>query len=305
MKIAVIFSGQGAQKPGMGKSFYDENSTARAVLDSVPADLLDKCFNGTAEELARTEITQPAVYSINCAGAAALNAALAQKGLEVSMVAGFSLGEYSALEFAGVFDFAAGLSIVQNRGRWMAEAAGDNSSSMVAVMGDLALITEAVNSASAYGMILPVNYNCPGQTVVAGDNAALAAFGPIATELGLKVIPLKVSGAFHSPKMAGVYSKLKELLSGMSLHSPRIPVYSNVTGKPIDANNLPECISQQVQSPVRWEDTIRNMMADGADIFIEVGVGSTLAKFMRRIDRSVKAVAVEDVNGLTALINEL
>ena len=233
MKIAAVFSGQGAQKAGMGKSFYENSKAAKDILDSIPSRMLEYCFEGSDEELSRTEITQPCLYAVSCAGAAALNEAFVENGLEISMAAGFSLGEYSALCFGGVFSFSDGFEIVSNRGRWMAEAVGDGKSGMAAVIGTIDKINEAVEYASNAGMILPVNYNSPKQTVVAGENAALAKFTEKASEMGLRVVPLSVSGAFHSPLMSGAADKLKDLLSNYQLNSPRIPIYSNVTAKMI------------------------------------------------------------------------
>lgn len=298
MKIAVVFSGQGAQKAGMGKSFYDASRAARDILDGIPSRTLEYCFNGSEQDLSRTEITQPCLYAVSCAGAAALSELFDENGLEVSMTAGFSLGEYSALCFGGVFSFLDGFEIVSKRGEWMAQAAGDGKSGMAAVLGTLDKINEAVEYASDAGMILPVNYNSPKQTVVAGENAALAKFGEKAAQMGLRVIPLSVSGAFHSPLMAGVADKLKELLAKYQLSSPRIPIYSNVTARPFEGGDLVSQISVQVKSPVKWEETVRNMINDGAEAFIEVGAGSTLCGLIRRIDKSVPAYCAEDMDGL-------
>ena len=298
MKIAAVFSGQGAQKAGMGKSFYESSKAAKDILDSIPSRTLEYCFSGSDEELSRTEITQPCLYAVSCAGAAALNEAFAKNGLEISLAAGFSLGEYSALCFGGVFSFSDGFEIVSNRGRWMAEAAGDGKSGMAAVIGTIDKINEAVDYASDAGMILPVNYNSPKQTVVAGENAALAKFTEKASEMGLRVVPLSVSGAFHSPLMSGAADKLKDLLSKYQLNSPRIPIYSNVTAKPFEKDELAEQISRQTKSPVKWEETVRNMINDGADIFIEIGAGSTLCGLIRRIDKSVTTYCAENMDGL-------
>ncbi len=305
MKIAVVFSGQGAQKPGMGRSFYEGSAAARRILDSVPQRTLDYCFCGSEEELSRTEITQPCLYAVSCAGAAALEEQVDGSGIEVCMTAGFSLGEYAALYYAGVYDFLGGFEIITNRGKWMAEAAGDGKSGMAAVIGTIDKIEEAANFASDAGMILPVNYNSPKQTVVAGENAALAKFTEKAAEMGLRVVPLSVSGAFHSPLMSEVSVRLDDMLRNYDLKAPRIPVYSNVTALPYDESAISAQMSAQVKSPVKWEQTVRNMIADGARAFIEIGAGSTLCGLIRRIDKSAPAYCAEDMEGLIKAIESI
>lgn len=302
MKTAIVFSGQGAQKPGMGRSFYDGSAAARAIFAAVPGETLNHCFSGSSEDLSRTEITQPCLYAVSCAGAAAFDELAAGSGIEVAMTAGFSLGEYSALCYAGVYSFADGFNIVSHRGRWMAEAAGDGKSGMAAAIGTLDKIEEAVRYASDAGMILPVNYNSPKQTVVAGENAALEKFCKKAAEMGLRVVPLSVSGAFHSPLMADVSVKLQVLLSEYDLAAPRIPVYSNVTARPYEHTAIASQMSAQVKSPVKWEQTVRAMIDAGVRAFVEIGAGSTLCGLIRRIDKSVPAFCAEDMDGIVAAI---
>lgn len=301
MKIAVVFSGQGAQKPGMGRSLYEGDPAARAVMDKAPTEILRYCFEGSEEDLSRTDITQPCIYTVSMGAFAALENRLAGRA-GIAMTAGFSLGEYSALTAAGVFGFDEGLSLVSDRGRWMEEAA-EGRGGMCAVIGKLEKVLECVESAAESGMVLPVNYNCPGQTVVAGEHAALAAFESAASGAGLRVVRLKVSGPFHSPLMAPVADRLSARLEIMDLRAPSFPVYSNVTSAPMDPAELRSLISRQVMSPVRWETAVRGMLADGADCFLEVGVGSTLCGFLRRIDRSVPAFAIEDMESLDAAVS--
>ena len=302
MKIAVLFSGQGAQKPGMGLSLYENNAAAKAVLDRAPETVRRACFQGTEEELARTEVTQPCIYAVSMAGYAALTDAIGEDA--VAMTAGFSLGEYAALTAAGVFDFAAGMDLITKRGRWMGEAArpGDG---MAAAIGKLDTVMTCVDAAKSAGLLLPVNYNCPGQTVVAGEQAALEAFLTAAAENGLRAVPLKVSGAFHTPLMEPAAEKIGRALSEISLRSPRIPLYANVTGEQAAPEALPDLIRRQTMSPVQWETAIRNMLAAGADLFIEVGVGTTLCGFMRRIDKNIKTLHVEDAESLNHTIAEV
>lgn len=302
MKIAVLFSGQGAQKPGMGLSLYENCPAAKAVLDRAPEEVRRACFQGTEEELARTEVTQPCIYAVSMAGYAALIETIGADA--VAMTAGFSLGEYAALTAAGVFDFDAGMDLIAKRGRWMGEAArpGDG---MVAAIGKLDKVMACVDDAKAAGLILPVNYNCPGQTVVAGEQAALEAFLAAAADKGLRAVPLKVSGAFHTPLMESAAEKIGQTLSAMELAAPQIPLYANVTGEQAGLAELPDLIRRQTMSPVQWETTIRNMLAAGADLFIEVGVGTTLCGFMRRIDKSIKTLHVEDAESLNNTIAEV
>lgn len=302
MKIAVIFSGQGAQKPGMGLSLYENSRAAAAVLDQAPADVREACFHGTEAELSRTEVTQPCIYTVSMAGYAALTEAIGEEN--VAMTAGFSLGEYAALTAAGVLDFATGLDLITKRGQWMAEAArpGDG---MIAAIGKMDKVMACVETAEKTGMILPVNYNCPGQTVVAGEKAALDAFLSAAAANGLRAVPLKVSGAFHTPLMQPAAEKIRAALAHISLGQPKMPLYANVTGQAADPAALPELIYRQTMSPVRWETAIRGMLDAGAQLFIEVGVGTTLCGFMRRIDKSVKTLHVEDFESLTNTISEV
>lgn len=302
MKIAVVFSGQGAQKPGMGISLYENNTAAKAVFDKAPEEIKDYCFNGTEEQLSRTEVTQPCVYTVTMAAYSALVSEFDEKRIEA--VAGFSLGEYAALTASGVLDFADGISLVSKRGIWMSECAVSESG-MCATIGKLDKVLECVEQAKQYGMILPVNYNCPGQTVVAGEKAALEEYMKLGADAGLRVVPLKVSGAFHSPMMAAAADKIGKELAGMSLGTPKMPIYSNVTGEEVGHSSLPDLIKQQVMSPVLWEKTIRNMISDGIDTIIEVGVGTTLCGLTRRIDKGVKTLNVEDIESLTKTISEV
>lgn len=302
MKIAVVFSGQGAQKPGMGLSLYENSPAAKAVLDKAPADIRKACFHGSEADLSRTELTQPCIYAVSMAGYAALVEGIGQDA--VAMTAGFSLGEYAALTAAGVFDFETGMDLISKRGKWMGEAArpGDG---MIAAIGKMEKVMACVEAAEKAGLILPVNYNCPGQTVVAGEQAALEAFLAAATENGLRAVPLKVSGAFHTPLMKPAAEKIGEALQDIELHAPRLPFYANVTGEPASLPELPDLIRRQTMSPVQWEKAVRNMLAAGADLFIEVGVGTTLCGFMRRIDKSIPALHVEDYESLTNTIAEV
>lgn len=304
MKLAVVFSGQGAQYSGMGKSLYDSCPSSKAIFDAVPEEIKNLCFNGTAEELNRTSVTQPCVYAMTMAAYGAFYEECKKIDVIPEMVAGFSLGECAALTAANVYSFADGFPIVTNRGNWMQEAAGGKGT-MAAVIGKLEKIEECVKQAQAYGMILPVNYNSPMQTVVSGDFTAVEKFTEIAKENKLKVFPLKVGGPFHSPVLAPAAEKMKAALSELKLNAPAISLYANVTGQKITDEDLPDILSKQIMSPVRWEQSVRNMIADGADVFVEVGPGKTLRGLISKIDKNVTALNVEDVESLNLTIQEL
>jgi len=301
MKTAVIFSGQGAQFSGMGKSFYENCAASREILDKIPSNLREICFEGTKEDLSKTEITQPGIYAVNMAGFVAVKEVLDSKNLAVDMVAGFSLGEYSALCAAGVFNFETGFELVSRRGEFMKTAAEQNPGAMVAALGDLQAIEKLVKECEDAGLILCVNYNCPGQTVVAGEVGAIDEFVNLAKPNGIRAIKLPVSGAFHSPLMNPAFEKLSEEIEKLNLAKPTVDLYSNITGEIIDSENLAANIARQVISPVKWEKSIKSMITAGAELFIEVGVGSTLTKFMSKIDDGVKAVAVSSVEDLAKL----
>lgn len=304
MSTALIFSGQGAQYIGMGKSLYDSNEYSRQVFDQAGDEIKHLCFSSTEEELAQTNNTQRCIYTMSMAAFSAFSEVCKNNNIIFDMLAGFSLGEYSALAAAGVFSFSDGLNIVTKRGNWMHKA-GSGKGSMCAILGDLDKVKTAISSVTIKGVLEAVNFNCPGQTVVAGENEVLAEFSEIALNAGLRVIPLKVGGPFHSSLMKEVSEQLRELLQTIDLSSPVPCVYSNVTGEVIEPENMIDLISRQVMSPVLWEKTIRNMISHGADTFVEIGPGKTLCGMIRRIDRSVKTLNVEDIDSLQSTIEFL
>ena len=305
MKLAVVFSGQGAQKPGMGASYLKQGRFSGDIFAKTPQRVLDLCFSGTPEELAKTDVTQPCVYAVTMAGYAELCGVLAELGVAPAMFAGFSLGEYAALNAADVLDYSAGLRLVADRGVWMQQEAEKFDGGMIAAMGETAQIEALARQAAECGVLLPVNYNCPTQTVVAGVRPALERFLQLAAEAGIRAVPLRVSGAFHTPLMAAAADKIRAALDKIGPKQPKTPVYWNVTGDAVLNGTLTDTIAAQTKSPVRWEASVRAMLRDGADTFVEVGVGKTLCGLIRKIDRSVRVSHVEDMESLAKTVELL
>lgn len=297
---AFLFSGQGAQYGGMGKALYESSAAAREVFDrgeGIRAGIRDKCFYAPKEELSQTIHAQPCLFLTGLACAAAAR----EGGMEVQMTAGFSLGEIAALAFSGVLSFEDAFRLVLKRAEWMQECARKTKGGMAAV---LALPAERVEElCRARGQVYPVNYNCPGQIAVAGEEAALdGLLSDVKKERG-KGIRLAVSGAFHSPFMQEASVRLAEELEGYRFRAPEIPLYSNVTAEPYpdDPLEYAALIASQVSSPVRWEDLIRRMHAAGADTFIEVGAGKTLSGFLPKIIGDTVAMNVEKPEDIAAV----
>ncbi len=298
-KIAFVFSGQGAQYPGMGKELYDSSPAAKAVFDmadSVRAGTSEQCFSGEKEVLNRTVNTQPCVFAVDLAAAAAV----CEKGIRPDCVAGFSLGEIAALGFSGVLSYEAAFELVCRRAELMDKASCERKGTMVAVVK---LPPEKVEEiASRFEDTYPVNYNSPAQTVVAtSEENADALCEAVKAEKG-RGVKLAVSGAFHSPFMNSAAEGLGEYLENAVLSEPDIPLYSNVTAKPYGSgDDYKSLIKAQVINPVQWQKTVENMIADGVDTFIEVGVGKTLANLIKKINGDVKVFNVENKETLDAL----
>lgn len=297
-KIAFVFSGQGAQYPGMGKSLTEISPAARAVFDLADAlrpGTSGQCFQGTAEELSITGNTQPCVYAVDLAAARALEEA----GISPDFVAGFSLGEVAALTFAGAFSEEDGFAFVCKRAEAMQRAAEENPGAMAAV---LKLPNETVEAlCGEFSHVWPVNYNCPGQLVAAGLKEELETFCERVKEAGGKAVPLAVSGGFHSPLMAPAGEKLAAALGETAMKEPRLPVYANATAAPYEGD-LRGLLVRQVQSPVRWQETVEALAARGVDTFIECGPGKTLSGLVKKTVKEARVFRAEDEETLKAAV---
>ena len=298
-KIAFLFAGQGAQYSGMGKSLYESSAAAKALYDAaetVRPGTMAQSFEGTAEELKRTENTQPCLYLVDLAAALALEEA----GIRADGAAGFSLGEIAALAFADIYSPVDGFRVVTLRGKLMQEAAEQADTAMCAVVK---LDAETVaQTAAQFAQLYAVNFNCPGQTVVSGLSSSMPDFTAKIKELGGRCIPLAVSAAFHSPFMADAAAQFGEYLAGESFNVPRIPVYANLNAQPYDADRIAETLGQQMCNPVRWQTTIENMIADGYTDFIEVGAGKTLSGLVKKISADVRIYNVDSAETLAETV---
>lgn len=299
-KIAVLFAGQGAQKTGMGKSLYENVDASRAVFDAaeqVMPGITQLCFEGNPAELNKTENTQPCVFTVDMAA----YAAFAEAGLVAEVGAGFSLGEYAALAAAGVLEFEAVLKLVIQRAGWMQQAAAKNEGGMAAVLGKSAAEVEAiVQQVSTGGLLLPVNYNCPGQTVVAGDEPQLANLVTYTKENKIKCMRLPVSGAFHTQQMQDATESIYSAVQHMEFAKPSFSLYANKTAQPYEAADMKRVLAEQTSSPVLFEQTVRNMLENGFDTFVEVGPGNTLTGFVKRISKDVATYNINDYDSLLA-----
>ena len=297
-KIAFVCAGQGALYSGMGQSLCEVSPAAKAVFDA--ADKLrpgtsEQCFTGTAEELSITKNTQPCLYCVDLAAAKALEEA----GVTPDYVAGFSLGEIAALSFAGVFSEEQGFDFVCKRAEAMQKAGEENPGAMAAV---LKLKNEQVEELCAgFEKVWPVNYNCPGQLVCAGEKSQIEAFCGKVAEAGGKAVPLAVSGGFHSPFMESASQTLCEVLEPMELSEARVPVYANYTAQPYDGS-AKELLTQQVKNPVQWQETVERLVELGVDTFIECGPGKTLCGLIRKTAKGVKTLNVQDGETLQAAL---
>ena len=295
-----IFAGQGAQVPGMGKDLAADAeinalfAQANAVLGF---DLAKVCFEGPADELTKSNICQPAIFTVSVAAFRALQKRCPQ--VVFKMAGGLSLGEWTALHVAGVLDFESALKVLEARGRFMQQACEEQPGGMISIMGATA---EQIKTICDQAGITVANINSDAQVVLSGLKTGVAAAAVVAGELGVKAIPLTVAGAFHSPLMASARAKLVAVLESVTFHAPQMPVLANVSGAPHsgDPAAIKDAMLRQVTESVRWSDCIKAAIGGGAKTFIEFGPGKVLSGLIRRIDKGVATLNVADVPSLDA-----
>lgn len=299
-KIAFVFPGQGAQYPGMGKSLI-ESEAGRAVFetaDRIRPGTSEQCFSGSEEELKITENTQPCIFAVSLAAAAAMR----ELGINPSAVAGFSLGEVTALTFAGCFDTAGGFSLVTKRGQLMQEAAQKTPGRMAAVLKLSPAEVEGL--CSEFEGVWPVNYNSPGQIAVAGREEALTEFSTAVKAAGGRATILAVGGAFHSPLMEEASDAFFELVEKATPATPYIPVYANATAEPYSPD-IPALLARQIKSPVLWQQTVEGLSREGFDTFVEVGPGKVLSGLIKRTIPDARTFSCDSMEQVLAVANDL
>ncbi len=292
MSVAFLFPGQGAQFVGMARELIETLPAAKALFDEAAEilgyDLLSLCVNGPTERLNETDVSQPAIFVASLAALESVKVNTPEAVLQATATAGLSLGEYTALVFAGAISFREALQVVKARGEAMQAAALATSGGMIAVLGmEPSEVAVLVSEARSAGTLEIANLLCPGNTVVSGALAALEAFEQIClAKGGIRTARLAVAGAFHTTLMKPADDRLAEALSKVAITAPRIPIWSNVDAKPhIDPAEIRPLLVKQVLSPVLWEATIRGLMATGVDRFYEIGPGRVLAGLLKRIHR--------------------
>ncbi|WP_251712521.1 ACP S-malonyltransferase [Lactococcus ileimucosae] len=305
MKTAFLFSGQGVQKLGMAKDLFDEFAIVRETFDQASQVLgynLRELIDNDEAKLNETQYTQPAILTTSVA----ILRLLSEKGIQPDLVAGLSLGEYSALVASGALGFAEAVALVAKRGQYMTEAAPTGSGKMVAVMNtDAALIEDICTKASERGIVSPANYNTPAQTVIGGQAAAVDYAVELLKEAGVKrMIELKVSGPFHTAILKPASEKLAKDLEQVNFNNFKLALISNTTAKVMQDSEIKELLTRQVMEPVRFYESVETMKALGVERFIEVGPGKVLSGFIKKIDKEASFTNVEDLVSLNALLAE-
>jgi [acyl-carrier-protein] S-malonyltransferase len=298
-KTALIFPGQGSQYVGMGKDLYEGSPTAKLLFEKADSTLgfsLSRiCFEGPEEELKQTKNTQPAIFLHSVVLFQLL------KRIPFDMAAGHSLGEYSALVAAGALTFEDGLKLVRLRGELMQQAGIEHPGTMAAIVGlDSKTVNDLCAEISSDELVQAANFNSPGQIVISGSSLGVKKAMESARNRGAKIVKeLQVSGAFHSPLMESAQAGLKEKLDGIEIQDAAVPVYANVTARPIrTAGDIRHHLFQQLLRPVRWEESVVQMISDGAETFIEIGPGKVLQGLVKRINGSVKTIGIEKIADL-------
>ena len=306
MKIGILFSGQGAQYPGMMRDLYDNESAAKALFDEADAALgrsiSGVCFDGTQEDLNLTHNTQPCMLAGDLAAAMVLRA----HGIEADAVAGFSLGEYAALAYAGSVSVDEVFRLIQIRADAMQEAVAPGEGAMAAFIGASAEQVEELCAKVTAGYVVAANYNSPVQTVVSGSVAGVDEACALADEAGLRCVKLAVSAPFHCALMEPAAKRLEQEFQSLTFRDPSVPVYMNVDGRPVTScAPIAGLLVQQAMSPVRWVQTLENLQADGIDTFIECGAGKTLSGLVKKTLKGVKILRVENLKTLQSTLEEL
>jgi [acyl-carrier-protein] S-malonyltransferase len=299
-KIGFLFPGQGAQHVGMGRTLVEKYPQAKALYqqakDILGFDISKYCFEGPPADLDTTEVSQPAIFVTSLACLEMLRAEQPHVVLSCERAAGLSLGEYTALVFAGALSFEDGLRVVQQRGKAMQAASDASPSGMVSILLlEREQVEKICQEASAVGQLQIANYLCPGNIVVSGTVTACEKAAELAEKAGGRPVPLAVAGAFHTSIMQPADDKLAAALSNVSIQKPQIPVYSNVDAQPHDdPEEIRKILVRQVINPVLWEDSLRRMLADGVDQFYEIGPGKVLKGLLKRIDRKIECTTIND-----------